>query len=76
MDLYLKLTFEVKNQEIKEKNIKQLSKYEVSVSIDVKFTDTLKKIVITLKTLSGDYSVAKQYSQTLNNEKNIRTLNK
>ena len=65
-----------KIKEIKEKNIKnEITKYEVSVSIDAKFTDTLNKYSYQFKkTLSGDYSVAKQYSQTLKNEKKILEL--
>ena len=53
------------------------NKHEVSISIITKFTNTLNnKTHQFKKSLSGDYSVAKKYSQTLNNEKKIRTFNK
>ena len=63
-------------REIKEKNIKnEITKYEVSISIITKFTDTLNnKTHQFKKSLSGDYSVAKKYSQTLNNEKKLLEL--
>ena len=65
-----------KTREIKEKNIKnEITKYEVSISIITKFTDTLNnKTHQFKKSLSGDYSVAKIYSQTLNNEKKLLEL--
>ena len=65
-----------KTREIKEKNIKnEITKYEVSISIITKFTDTLNnKTHQFKKSLSGDYSVAKKYSQTLNNEKKLLEL--
>ncbi len=65
-----------KTKNIKEKNIKnEITKYEVSVSIKVKFTDIYNNNSYQFKkTLSGDYSVDEQYSQTLNNEKKILEL--
>jgi len=65
-----------KTREIKEKNIKnEITKYEVSISVITKFTDTLNnKTHQFKKSLSGDYSVAKKYSQTLNNEKKLLEL--
>ena len=65
-----------KTREIKEKNIKnEITKYEVSISIITKFTNTLNnKTHQFKKSLSGDYSVAKKYSQTLNNEKKLLEL--
>jgi len=62
-----------KNKSIKEKNIKnEITKYEIVINVKVEFNVVMKndfKNITVSK--SGDYSVAEQYSQTLNNEKNL-----
>ena len=74
--IFLKLiTNKIKS--IKEKNIKnEITKYEINISSDIEF-----KIVDKLKVykfrvdVTGSYNVSNQYSQTLNNEKQlIKTL--
>ena len=59
-----------KKKLIKEKNIKnETTKFEISISAIVQFqSDKTGKFEISKK---GDYNVAKQYSQTLNNEKKL-----
>ena len=75
-EIFLKLiTNKIKS--IKEKNIKnEITKYEINISSDIEF-----KIVDKLKVykfrvdVTGSYNVSNQYSQTLNNEKQlIKTL--
>ena len=62
-----------KNKSIKEKNIKnEITKYEIVINVKVEFNVVMKndfKNITVSK--SADYSVAEQYSQTLNNEKNL-----
>ena len=63
----------VKIKNIKEKNIKnEITKYQIQISTSLNFeeinTDKSGEIKISK---TGDYSVAKQYSQTLNNEKQL-----
>ena len=64
-----------KNKSIKEKNIKnEIVKYTITVSSDVtsNIIDENKKSVFNI-TISGDFEVAENYSQTINNEKNLIT---
>ena len=63
-----------KNKDIKEKNIKnEITKFQISIITIVQYGDSLSEKFEILK--KGDYSVTKQYSQTLNNEKKlIKTL--
>jgi len=65
-----------KNKEIKEKNIKnEITKYQLTISVHVKYEKINEKnsnsFTITKK---GDYSISKQYSQTLNEENNLMEL--
>lgn len=65
-----------KNKEIKEKNIKnEITKYQLTISVRVKYEKINEKnsnsFTITKK---GDYSISKQYSQTLNEENNLIEL--
>ncbi len=62
-----------KDKSIKEKNINnEITKYEIVINVKVEFSFVMKSNFknITI-TKSGNYSVAEQYSQTLNNEKNL-----
>ena len=65
-----------KNKSIKEKNIKnEITKYEIVINVKVEFNVVMKndfKNITVSK--SGDYSVAEQYSQTLNNENHYLPL--
>ena len=64
-----------KNKSIKEKNIKnEIVKYNITVSSDVtyKIIDENEIDVFNI-TISGDFDVAENYSQTINNEKNLIT---
>jgi|TARA_B110000914_G_scaffold217800_1_gene224344 outer membrane lipopolysaccharide assembly protein LptE/RlpB len=74
--IFLKLTTN-KKKSIKEKNIKnEVTKYEINISTNVEFKiiDKLKSFKFRLNE-TGSYSVSNQYSQTLNNEKQlIKTL--
>lgn len=74
--IFLKLTTN-KKKSIKEKNIKnEITKYEINISTNVEFKiiDKLKSFKFRLNE-TGSYSVSNQYSQTLNNEKQlIKTL--
>ena len=59
-----------KNKFIKEKNIKnETTKFGISIKAIVQFrSDSAGKFEIIKR---GDYNVARQYSQTLNNEKKL-----
>ena len=74
--IFLKLKTN-KKKSIKEKNIKnEVTKYEINISTNVEFKiiDKLKSFKFRLNE-TGSYSVSNQYSQTLNNEKQlIKTL--
>ena len=65
-----------KIKEIKEKNIKnEITKYLININIDVEFKGINKNEWNKFNvSASGDYTVASQYSQTLNNEKNLTEL--
>ncbi len=73
LNLYFDTT---KNKLIKEKNIKnEITKYQIDISVKVKFEtneDTNNDEFLVSKV--GEYSVASQYSQTLNNEKKLIDL--
>ena len=62
-----------KNKTIKEKNIKnEITKYQISIAIKVKFKKINEDNFSFFEVLkSANYSVSKQYSQTLNNEKKL-----
>lgn len=62
-----------KNKVIKEKNIKnEITKYELTITVIVNYKE-LNKNSSDNFTISktGDYTVTKQYSQTLSNEKTL-----
>ena len=63
----------VKIKNIKEKNIKnEITKYQIKISVSLNFEEINTKKSGEIKIIkTGDYSVAKQYSQTLNNEKQL-----
>ena len=63
----------VKTKKIKEKNIKnEITKYQILINVSLNFEEinTNKSGEINI-IKTGDYNVAKQYSQTLNNEKKL-----
>tara|TARA_Y100001958_G_C21236255_1_gene562751 strand:+ start:789 stop:1262 length:474 start_codon:yes stop_codon:yes gene_type:complete len=67
--------FSEKNKTVKEKNIKnEITKYQIQINIKVNYSiiNDLNNYEFS-KTKTGDYTVTKQHSQTLNNEK--KTLN-
>ena len=68
--------FTKKNKAIKEKNIKnEITKYRLSLIVDVKFNLINKTNEGQFSVnKGGDYNVASQYSQTLNNEKKLIDL--
>ena len=63
----------VKIKNIKEKNIKnEITKYQIKISVSLNFEEINTNKSGEIKIIkTGDYSVAKQYSQTLNNEKKL-----
>ena len=66
-----------KKKVIKDKNIKnQVTRYQITIIVIVEIKDDAFNNMNSFKVESnGDYDVATQYSQTLNNEKNlIKTL--
>ena len=65
-----------KNKIIKEKNINnKITKYEVVINVSVTIIETSSLNINKFKvSKSGDYSVATQHSQTLNNEKKLLDL--
>ena len=66
----------VKDKNIKEKNINnKVTKYEVRINVAVTLIDTSDLNTIKFKiSKSGEFSVASQHSQTLNNEKKLIDL--
>ena len=63
----------LKNKNVKEKNINnKIIKYQIDLVVNVNYLEvgTNKSGDISIKK-SGDYNVADQHSQTLNNEKNL-----
>lgn len=65
-----------KIKSVKEKNIKnEITKYRLSLLVDVKFNSINKTNEGQFSVnKGGDYNVASQYSQTLNNEKKLIDL--
>ena len=64
------------DKKIKEKNIKnEITKYQVTITSKINYSEinSMKYNQFTI-TKTGDYTVASQYSQTLNNEKKITEL--
>ena len=66
----------IKSKSIKEKNIKnEIVKYQISINVDVKIhTMTNKNIKNFNVNKNGDYNVANQHSQTIDNEKKLIEL--
>ena len=65
--------FSEKNKTVKEKNIKnEITKYQIQINIKVGYSiiNDLNNYEFT-KSKTSDYTVTKQHSQTLNNEKKI-----
>ena len=63
----------LKNKNVKEKNINnKIIKYQIDLVVNVNYleVETNKSGDISIKK-SGDFNVADQHSQTLNNEKNL-----
>ena len=72
----IKLSLETeKLKEIKEKNIKnEITKYSINIKVKVDYSlegNPKKGSFIVSK--NGNYNIASQYSQTINNEKNLIT---
>jgi hypothetical protein len=65
-----------KEKSVKEKNIKnEITKYQISIAIKVKYKKINEDNFSFFEVLkSSNYSVSKQYSQTLNNEKKLIDL--
>ena len=73
-DIYLNIKTN-KQRNIREKNIKnEITKYQIVITSEVSYTsiDGNNKGNFTVET-RGDYEVDKQYSRTINNEKNLVT---
>ena len=70
----IKINLDIKKiKNIKEKNIKnEITKHELIIIIDIVFTvsDNTKTFKLQ-QSVIGDYAVAKSYSDTLNNEKEL-----
>ena len=66
----------IKKKKIKEKNIKnEITKYELQIKINIKHYKPLLGTVNTFSLIeSQSYTVDKQHSQTLNNEKKVINL--
>ena len=61
-----------KNKNIKEKNIKnEITKYAIEIIVSVELINANNESKTIQVREIGDYSVAAQHSQTLNNEKNL-----
>ena len=62
-----------KDKSIKEKNIKnEIVKYTITLSSDITSNFIYENKINTFSiTVSGDFDVAENYSQTINNEKNL-----
>ena len=65
-----------KNKTIKEKNIKnEITKYLIKINVDVEFKKINNNKWNRFSVSKfGDYDVSSQYSQTLNNEKNLTEI--
>ena len=66
----------IKEKKIKEKNIKnEITKYELQIKINIKHYKPLSGTVNTFSVIeTQSYTVDKQHSQTLNNEKKVINL--
>ena len=66
----------IKEKKIKEKNIKnEITKYELQIKINIKHYKPLSGTVNTFSVIeTQSYTVDKQHSQTLNNEKKVVNL--
>ena len=64
-------TQKIKN--VKERNIKnEITKYQIIINVNITLEDKVSKnIVLFTIREKGDYTVATQHSQTLNNEKRL-----
>ncbi len=62
-----------KSKSVKEKNIKnEITKYQIKIEINIEVYEINNSKKIFFKVVrAGDYDVASQYSQTLNNEKKL-----
>ena len=65
-----------KNKKIKERNIQnQITKYEIQIEVEVSFAEINNQREYQFNILkTSTYAVAKQYSQTLKNEKKLVEL--
>jgi len=65
-----------KNKNVKERNIKnEITKYQIIITVNIKLEDDVSKNMKPFTiTENGDYIVATQHSQTLNNEKRLIEL--
>ena len=73
------INIEIKSERkktVKEKNIKnEITKYEIKINVTIKYKDLGNNKTGQFSVSNeGDYSVADQYSQTLNNEKKLTEL--
>ena len=62
-----------KIKNIKEKNIKnEITKYQITINVAIEiFSKDNKNLDEIVLSKSGDYSVVKEYSKTINNEKKL-----
>ena len=62
-----------KSKSVKEKNIKnEITKYQIKIEINIEVYEINNSKKISFRVVrAGDYDVASQYSQTLNNEKKL-----
>ena len=62
-----------KIKNIKEKNIKnEITKYQITINVTIEiFSKDNKNLDEIVLSKSGDYSVVKEYSKTINNEKKL-----
>ena len=65
-----------KNKKIKERNIQnQITKYEIQIEVEVSFAEINNQREYQFNILkTSTYAVAKQYSQTLKNEKLVELM--
>ena len=65
-----------KDKQVKERNIKnEITKYQIKITVNVTCAEISNgSEFVFSKSKTGDYSVSKQYSRTLNNEKKLVEL--
>ena len=70
VDIYLDTK---KTKEVKEKNINnEITKYQITITSIIKLKELTDENIASFTVVkTGDYSVARQYSQTLSNEKKL-----